>query len=239
MGNKCGHDKLSPQIFKRPCAHKNAPLAISVAMSNVNAYYDDPDAFLQNLLYARDSVRQQRSESREAIGSLASVLLNHCELETMRVVKFHPNKPRLLSVKELAALAGIGYKRCQRALKCLKEAGYLTLQYRCKSTVSGEIKPLVAIKRLNAKLFYDLGVKGELLRGCKNYIYKQIKKATKRGKKACVQIKQMLSQTHLRRETMQISSESTFASKKRYADRLYELRLKYPTWTSAQLRAAI
>lgn len=239
-GNRCGHDKDSPRFFERSSEFKRPPLAIEKALQNAEFYYFQEGDFLPNVAYSRFTQRQQRSESREAVASLVKVLIGHCDLESMQAIRFYNREKCLLSVNELAKFAGLHYKRCQRALKVLKEAGYVKLQYRAQRTSTGEIKPLIAIKRLTPRLFLDLGVTGELFRSCQNYIYKQIKRTTKKAKKGMFQVKKTLS--NFRRTNAQTFipiKQSNVQLEKQKVERLYQLKLQHPDWSTAQLRAAV
>ena len=237
FGNKCDHDKEAPRLFERSKELKRPPLAIEIAMRNADEFYFQRGAFLQNIAYARMSMRQQRSESREAVASLVKVLVSHCDMEDMQVVRYRQGNKSLVTVLELARIAGLGYKRCQRAMKVLKEAGYLKLKIRYERVASGEIKPLIAIKKILPRMFLDLGVTGELLRSCQNYIFKQMKKVKKKGKKVDFKAKQVFSQpTSVSYAPIK---QPTFQQEKLKVEKLYKLKLQNPSWTTSQLRAAI
>lgn len=238
-GNNCGHDKVCPQLFSRSKSAKNPPLAIAIALKNLDEFYHHPELFLQNIKYSRASLKQQRSESREAVASLAKVLVNYCSLETMKISKYHPNGERRISVAELASMAGIAYKRCLRAIGVLKRAGYINIHCQYERLPNGELKPLIAIKKITARLFFDLGVDSELFRSCQNYIFKQVKRVTKIGKRISFQIKQSFERKKTDKNGALISHPTAVQHKKKEVEKLYHLRLNHPDWTHDQLRAAL
>ena len=86
-------------------------------------------------------------------------------------------------------------------------------------------------------MFLDLGVTGELLRSCQNYIFKQMKKVKKKGKKVDFKAKQVFSQpTSVSYAPIK---QPTFQQEKLKVEKLYKLKLQNPSWTTSQLRAAI
>jgi hypothetical protein len=189
IGNRCGHISNAPVFFKRDTQKKTPPDALVFAFNAVKEYYYKPEKWLKNLMYSRESDRQQRSEAREAISRITQVILDHTDLATLQTVKFNPytESYRPLKVSEMAELAGISYKRCVRALKALKESLYLKLHYRTKITDNGEIRAEAAIKYVSRDLFYDLGVSVSKLARCISYAKKRLygkkRKAEKENKK--------------------------------------------------------
>jgi len=91
-------------------------------------FYVLPQSYFKELRFNRNSLRQQRSESREALASISQVLLHYTELASLRVGIPHASSGfRSLTIDFLADKAGIGLKRAQRAIKLLVRAGYLKM----------------------------------------------------------------------------------------------------------------
>lgn len=177
-GNRCGHCVAAPQLFQRPSEKKAPPDMILFAMNTLKKYYFKPNQWLQNIIYARQSPRQQRSEAREAIARVSQVIIDHVDLATLQIVKWNPYTEtfRPLRVSEIADLAGISYKRCTRALSTLKSSLYLKLHYRTKITEEGEIRALTAIKFISRQFFLDLGISVSKLTTCMSHAKKRLYK---------------------------------------------------------------
>lgn len=180
-GNRCGHCVAAPQFFQRATEKKTPPDMIVFAMNALKKYYFKPNQWLQNILYARQSTRQQRSEAREAIARVSQVIIDHVDLATLQIVKWNPYTEtfRPLRISEIADLASISYKRCTRALATLKSSLYLKLQYRTKITEEGEIRALTAIKHISRQFFLDLGISVSKLTTCISHAKKQLYKRQK------------------------------------------------------------
>lgn len=128
QGNWCGHDPESPRFFQKPQEHKERPKIITWAIDAWRRYYGLPTSYFKELRMRRNSTRQQRSEAREALASIAQVLLHYTELASLRVGVPHASEGfRSLTIEFLADKAGIGLKRAQRAIKLLVRAGYLKM----------------------------------------------------------------------------------------------------------------
>ena len=128
QGNWCGHDPKTPRFFQKPQEHKERPKIISWAIDAWRRYYGLPSSYFKEIRLRRNSTRQQRSEAREALASIAQVLLHYTELASLRVGIPHASEGfRSLTIQFLADKAGIGLKRAQRAVKLLVRAGYLKM----------------------------------------------------------------------------------------------------------------
>lgn len=164
QGNWCGHDPDAPRFFTKPEAHKDRPKVIAWAMDAWKRFYTSPASYFNQLRFNRKSTRQQRSESREAVASIAQVLLHYTELASLRVGVPHvTNGFRSLTIEFLAEKAGLGLKRALRAIELLKRAGYLkmTERFDVKDGASGEEPKfigLAAVKCLTLGFFKSCGI---------------------------------------------------------------------------------
>lgn len=181
---------MQPKFFVRPQEQKKTYSSIHTASQHLTEYYYQPvDNWLPNLNSMRNSERQQRSERREAIAAISAVMVNHVDMATMKIVRLFNKQLVPLSIKELATKAGINVRRAERALKDLKSAGYLELQYRVEHMPDGTIKPLIAIKRLSATFFYHLGVSFEKLQHECERAKKQLAKFSKKARMKAAELK--------------------------------------------------
>ncbi len=183
-GNRCGHDPANPRTYARDAAHKKTFDAIQLASDNAQEYAVSPEGLLDLIDFSRESDRQVRSERREAVSLVLGVLINHADMAHLRIVRYtNATNWRDMKITEIADLAGITLKRCERALKELRRAGYLSLEHRFTFKKSG-IRALVAVKRLNAVLFHHLGVGWGKLNHCIQWAKKRLERHQKKHNKA-------------------------------------------------------
>ena len=185
FGNRCGHDPELPRYFEPSQEHKLRPSVIQYAINNLKNFYSNPTKWLKSLRLTRSSVRQERSEAREADASVLGVILHYVDLSSLRV-GFHDNAGDFiaLDMRFLARQVGWrtkeddekdierikkglnprekGIKRLWRSIARMKKAGYLTVHEQFKiQKVEGEetkYKGLAAIRTLSRKLFIELGI---------------------------------------------------------------------------------
>jgi Mn-dependent DtxR family transcriptional regulator len=180
-GNWCGHDPENPRYYEPPEDHGIRPDVLVEAQDNLILFYETPKKFLPSLHVVRETMRQERTEGREADSSILQLLLHYTDLVSLRAgVPLETGSFLPLSVQFVAEKLNLSLKRVLRALSRLKKAGYLIVHQRYKKGENGEndYTGLVAIKCLTVKLFNELGIspaKLELRR----------KKAAARLKKMC------------------------------------------------------
>ncbi len=183
-GNRCGHDPANPRTYTRDSDHKKTFDALQIASENAQRYAFSPEGVLDLIDFSRESDRQVRSERREAVSLVLGVLINHADMARLRVVRYlNGTSWRDMKITEIAKVANITVKRCERALKDLKRAGYLTLEKRF-TFKKGAIRALVSIKRLNAVLFHHLGVGWGKLNQCIQWAKKRLERRQKQHSKA-------------------------------------------------------
>lgn len=168
LGNRCGHRVDQPRFYQ-----PNKPSAIKIlqnAQDNCKKFYYQYSKchYLPSLLIVRNSNRKIRSEGREHILSIVQILIQYCDLASMKVGV--PNQNGTFwspSLKWLAEKAGfrkstdphlVGQKRAWRAIKTLVNAGYIEVQQRSKLNAEGQFKSFAAIKKVSEKLFLELGI---------------------------------------------------------------------------------
>lgn len=181
-GNWCHHDPVTPRFFEKPEEHKARPKILTWAMDAWSRFYTSPGTYFKEIRLYRESQRQQRSESREAVASVAQVLLHYTELASLRVGVPHiTNGFRSLTIEFLATKAEIGVKRASRAIKVLKRAGYLKMIERF-DTKEGEpgMAPqfigLAAVKSLTPGFFKACGINLQWLSAQRRLARKRINK---------------------------------------------------------------
>jgi hypothetical protein len=181
-GNWCGHDPDLPRFFAIPEVHKARPKILTWAMDAWRRFYTLPTSYFPELRIYRESSRQQRTESREAVSSIAQVLLHYTELASLRVGVPHvTNGFRSLTIEFLAEKAGLGVKRAQRAIAVLKRAGYLKLieRFDTLDVSPGEAPKfigLAAVKCLTIGFFKACGINLQWLSAQRRLARKRINK---------------------------------------------------------------
>ena len=198
FGNGCRHDMLKPRFYAPPEKHGLRTDVIVWSVESLKRFYYNPDTKLKDLKMSRESLRQQRSEARERDASVLQVLMHYCELATLRVgVPLDDGEFHSLSMKAIAQRLGWrtreddksprtrykGIKRVWRALKSLRKAGYIDIHKRVEKIMDEmgnlDFKGLPAIKNLNPKVFYDLGITPQRLRIRRDQASKRLKKKFK------------------------------------------------------------
>lgn len=165
MGNKCGHNRLSPQTFIPPQEHKARWDILRKTSHNLSLMYFSPAKWLKDLQLLNNSLRQKRSERREAIMLVSQTIVHYTDLVDLHVgIPQADGSFKALTIAFLAKRAGMGLKRTKRALSDLKRAGYLKVTLRSKRRADGSIKGLAAIREVAFKFFKHLGIAYQLLR---------------------------------------------------------------------------
>lgn len=200
-GNWCNHNPSNPRFFEGNSKHANRPDVIQWAMINLKRFYAKPRSWLQSLRDTRRTVRQERSEGRERDADVLGVLLHYTELASLRV-GFPKESGEFISLdmKFIAKKLGWrcdnddqldterinqgkiplnrGVKRVWRSVTVLKQAGYLTVHKRFERHLDGEkdYTGLPAVRCIQPKLFWELGINGTKLRAKRDQAAKRLKK---------------------------------------------------------------
>lgn len=168
MGNRCGHRAKSPRLYQPE--QRSVISILEIAQNNCETFYHkyDRSSYLDSLILSRTSARKIRSEGRERTLVILQILLQYCDLASLRVGV--PNKDGAFwspSLRWLAEKAGfrqkgdpesLGIKRAWRAIKDLVDAGYLEVHQRFLRLEGEHYKGLAAIKKISKKLFLELGI---------------------------------------------------------------------------------
>jgi len=164
-GNFCGHHPATPRFviknypYRVPAeiddlGTKRRPAILYDIVERIKKYYDDPDTIppLQTAHFdKRTSERKRRSEFREAIVNLLSVMT--MDLGSMRVGQ--PTKEGGFfnySLKWLAKKANLSFSRAKRAMSALNDA-MLISSYQYRELIDKEKKQYVAH---NAARVFDI-----------------------------------------------------------------------------------
>jgi hypothetical protein len=166
-GNFCGHDPAKPRFVMQHHAYfakqeiddlgnKRRPQILYDIVERVKAYYDDPDV-MPVLHFAnadkRTSDHQRRSEFREAMVGLLSVMVMNMDLGSLRV-----GQPLAkggffnYGTEWLAKKADISLSRVKRAMSNLNNAMLIT-SYQYRELIDKEKKKYIAH---NAARVFDM-----------------------------------------------------------------------------------
>lgn len=157
-GNFCGHNPKLPRFVMRHHAYfakqdiddlgnKRRPQILYDIVERIKAYYHDTDVIpvLQNANFnRRTSDRQRRSEYREAIVNILSVMVMNMDLASLRV-----GQPMVTggffnySVEWLAKKANLSKSRAKRALSDLNDSTLIS-SYQYRELIDKEKKEYIA-----------------------------------------------------------------------------------------------
>jgi len=163
-GNRCGHNPRSPRypdILRVPGMEKPHPVILTRARERIRKWYAHPAAgpFRGN---DSSTYNHMRSERREAVQCLLEAVLYRLELNSRCLGTPNTGQEPYgfvdVSMDDLAALAGLGKRRCERAMRELARAGLITSKQRRGKTPAGEYYGLRAIRQVEKKLFDILGM---------------------------------------------------------------------------------
>ena len=158
-GNRCGHAPDAPRFFVRPDQHKPRPSILENAIEKLKDVYCRPKKFFRKLATFHPHDRQKRSERREAVASVAQVLLHYLELSTLRVGFYvDPTKFIPLDLHYIAKKAGLSITRAKRAIADLAKAGYINVSRQFNKKEDGTFKGLPSIREIAVQFFIDLGI---------------------------------------------------------------------------------
>lgn len=157
-GNRCGHDPRAPRWFEPPPHHAAHPRILTKLQAAVRAYFADPRV-LPSLNAANGSLRQQRSERREACLDLLGALIHYLDLVTLRVGIPHDDDTFSgLTLDFLAEKAGLGVRRAERACRDLYRAGLVNIYPIAQRQEDGRYRGLPAIRSVPTALFKVFGL---------------------------------------------------------------------------------
>lgn len=159
-GNRCGHDPRNPRLEPRRPAATNVPPVLSAMLEKIKVYFDKPE-FFPSLNDANGSIRQQRSERREACLLALAIILKYLNIVSLRCEIPTANGFMALTIDWLAKQAGLTLRRMERAIKDLKTAGIIEVKERSVIKEKG-FRSIAAVKSVSMHLFAICGLKRDL-----------------------------------------------------------------------------
>lgn len=160
FGNRCGHDPAKPLLDLPASINKRLPKLLQDTIKKVKHFYANPSDFT----FLNHEERQRRSESREAMVQVLSVLFLHLDLVTMKLVRVDKkgNKHNV-SIAYLHSQTGLSFSRFKRAWLALIDSGIAKSfkQYDHKKD-HGIYKGLPSIKTITPLLFTALNLNKRL-----------------------------------------------------------------------------
>ncbi len=161
LGNRCGHDPRNPVVKGLLRTGKGGhPAILSRALDRIVEWYRRP---AQNPIdRGKGKGCAMRSERREGILRLAEAMLYRLELNSRCLGT--PNTAARpygfidASMNDLAEKSGLGKRRCERAMRELTGAGFVTSKRRSARTVEGNYYGLRAIRKVENAFLEFLGL---------------------------------------------------------------------------------
>ncbi|MGZ8941218.1 MAG: hypothetical protein ACXW00_00420 [Methylobacter sp.] len=163
-GNFCDHRPDAPRFFVPPEKHAKLPLLLRKTQAAIQDYFWKTSLFPQlngvnRKLRKNGSNRQQRSERREACIDLLGCILQFTDLVTLRVgIPQKDGSMKGWHMSNLAELSGLSERRAERAIRDLKNAGFITVHPICEKLADATYKGFAAIRTVSQHLFTVLGL---------------------------------------------------------------------------------
>lgn len=177
-GNRCGHNPTAPRFLVRPHV-QNMPKFIARSIDLVEHYYYRLKDLPQ--LDTLNPHRKKRSERREAIIQTLKALLKYMDLVTMTVGIPTKDGQVGLTLLRLHQETTISFPRFKRAIADLRAAGLLSISQPRMTNSAGQVRGLVGIKAISARLFEALKIDFWLRRERERASKRQRAKANKSG----------------------------------------------------------
>jgi hypothetical protein len=158
-GNRCGHDpdrpKLTPAVPIRK-GNGGLPRILSLAAERTKTWYDHPKKCPPLLTHGH---RKTRSERREACLVVLEALLSRLDLASLCLgVPTLANGFIDIDMKTIVRDTGLGQRRCERAIRQLKSAGFMQVNQPRGQSDEGQYFGCRAIRVITATLFEWLGL---------------------------------------------------------------------------------
>jgi len=165
FGNRCGHDPENPVLDTGVLLHRKAPIILSDIIKKVRAFYAQPET----LPFFNHDDRQRRTESREAIVQVLTILIKHLDLKTMKVVRMEHGHGLNVELRYLHSQTNLSFSRFKRAWLALIDAGVIKSFKQHEKQESGDYKGLPSIKLLSPLLFGAVGL-SKRLKAARDYL---------------------------------------------------------------------
>lgn len=163
-GNRCGHDPKRPLLTPANPIRKGKgglPRILSLAAERTKAWYDHPKKCPPLLTHGN---RKTRSERREACLVVLETLLSHLDLASLCLgVPTLANGFIDIDMKIIVRDSGLGQRRCERAIRQFREAGFIQVTQPRGRSDEGQYFGRRAIRVITTAFFEWLGL-GPMLR---------------------------------------------------------------------------
>lgn len=163
-GNRCGHDPQNPQLSPvRPISKGpgGLPRILSLAAERAKEWFFHPEKCPP---LNSNTNRQTRSERREACQVVIEVLLSRLDLDSLCVGCPTPASGFIdIDMKTIVRESGLGRRRCERAIRQFREAGFIKVEQPRRRNEEGKYFGLRAIRIVTQKFFDWLGL-GSMLK---------------------------------------------------------------------------
>lgn len=245
-GNRCGHDPRNPRLEPLRPAATNVPPVLRALLEKIQVYFDTPD-FIPSLNGANGSIRQQRSERREACVLTLGILIKYLNIITLRCEIPTANGFIALTIDWLAKQAGLTMRRMERAIRDLKAAGLIEVKERAVLRSRG-YRSIAAVKSVSKHLFALCGLKHDLEDQAakkKRYQEREVARATKESEaqeaRNALRWKSVVGnalQKPVTRARPDNLNQSTLDVEHRHQFniRCLELRAAHPDWSDEEVR---
>jgi len=202
---------------------------------------------IPSLDLANGSIRQQRSERREACVILLKALLKHTDVASLRVGIPTEDGFLNLTVNYIANQTGMTLKRVERALKDLKAAGLITVSQPRELKPDGTWRGLAAVKAVSKNLFGAFGLQVMLEKERKKASKRLKEKTPKSPEKIITITSQARSNLFLQATKSSLHSKRDFNTnfakppdnehdQRRLARILIKIKLENPGWNADKIK---
>ena len=243
-GNRCGHDPANPDFDLDAFleGRKRPPAVLVVLMQRLIQFYFNPH-IIETLNKANGSLRQMRTERREACIWVLWGLLLFCELASLRVGRPTPEGFVPYPLHVIAKWTDLPMRRIERALADLKAAGLIIVSTQKRKQLPDGTYIGYASVRIVAKELFGLFGLHNWLKHARRFASGRLHEWAKKQKLTLTQVARFkLMDRFLAYQTGPPSTapppsppaSSSDAFRKRWNRTLFELSEAYPDWTIEQ-----
>lgn len=218
------------------------PRILALAAERFAEFYDRPEKLPE--LAVGPGGDETRSERREGVIRTGTALLKCCDLRTLEVGTVVEGAFVNIHFQTVAAHADLERRRMERAVRDLKEGGYLTVVQKRKHNPDGTIRSVPALKRLSQKFFRVLGLSIQLEQERKKARARSPLKESAPPERPEMRDavknlqRQMLEAQRRRLAPPKPPPEDETERGRRRAELLWKLRQAHPDWSAEQVRRA-
>jgi hypothetical protein len=230
-GNKCGHRPDAPRFFVPPEKHAKLPLLLRQTQSAIQEYFWKISIFphlnaVNRKFKKNGSARQQRSERREACIEILGCILHFTDLVTLRCGIPQANGAmKGLTMPYLANLSGLSERRAERAIRDLKNAGFITVHPICEKLADATYKGFAAIRTVSKNLFAALGFADWLQHERRKATERRLHRSEKKRRKELAKV-QMAMNAQKPKATKAVTPGKRTGTMTSIADRFAAMRVR-------------